>query len=71
VERRGDGSNIVFFYGSILAKEEDDEEEENNNFRHLLQWLCCTKWGHVPCFCGFVAKKVTAAMSSPSSMVVV
>jgi hypothetical protein len=71
VERRGDGNNVVFFYDSILAKEEDNKEEEDDNFRHLLRWFCCTKWGHVPCFCGFATKKVTAAMSSPSFMVVV
>jgi hypothetical protein len=29
------------------------------------------KWRPSPFFCGFVAKKVTAAMSSPSSMVAV
>jgi len=27
------------------------------------------KWQGLPFFCGFTAKKVTAAMSSPSSMV--
>ncbi len=57
-----------------FSKEEDDEEgnkEEEDNFHRLLRWLCCTKWRHGPCFCGFVAKKVTTTMSSPSSMVVV
>jgi hypothetical protein len=29
------------------------------------------KWQHAPFFCGFVVKKVTATMSSPSFMVVV
>jgi len=29
------------------------------------------KWRRPPFFCGFVAKKVTATMSSPSSMVMI
>jgi len=29
------------------------------------------KWRHPPFFCGFAMKKVTAAMSSPSSMVMI
>ncbi len=31
--------------------------------------LCCKEMANLPFFCGFDAKKVTAAMSSPSSMV--
>jgi hypothetical protein len=29
------------------------------------------KWQHLPFFCGFATKKVTVAMSSPSSMVTI
>jgi len=31
--------------------------------------LCCKEMANLPFFCGFVVKKVTATMSSPSSMV--
>jgi hypothetical protein len=50
------------------------KKEEDDNFCHLLQWLCYKKVAMGTTFTsfgGFVAKKVTAAMLSPSSMVVV
>jgi hypothetical protein len=46
------------------------EEEEDDNCRHLLRWLCCKEMATSAFLCGFAVKKATAAMSSPSSMVV-
>ncbi len=47
------------------------KEKEDNNSRHLSRWLCCKKMATCAFFGGFAAKKVTTAMSLPSSMVVV
>jgi hypothetical protein len=46
------------------------EEEKNDSYRHLFRWLCCKEMATSAFLCGFVAKKATTAMSSPSSMVV-
>jgi hypothetical protein len=56
---------MVFFYGSIVAKKKKMAASIT-----FFDGFIATKWRHVP-FCGFGAKKVTAVMSSPSSMVVV
>jgi hypothetical protein len=75
---------ITFWFGFVTAKKATplshhpllwfrcNEKEEDNNFCHLFQWLYCKKLaGLVRFFGGFIAKKVTTTMSSPSSMVVV
>ncbi len=74
--KKGDGSlcrrlllcawNLLWFYYS--------EKKENDNFHHLLWWLCYKIMAMGTTFAffgGFVVKKVTTAMSLPSSMVVV
>ncbi len=46
------------------------EEEEDDSFRPFLRWLYWKKMGTCAFFGGFVVKKVTTTMSSPTSMVV-
>jgi hypothetical protein len=46
------------------------EEEEDDSCNHLLRWLCCKEMATSAFLCGFATKKGTAAMLSPSSMVV-
>jgi hypothetical protein len=46
------------------------KKEEDDNFHHLFRWLCCKKMATCAFFGGFDVKKVTIAMSLPSSMVV-
>ncbi len=43
--------------------------EGDDNFHHLLQWLYYKRIASCAFFGGFAAKKVMAAMSLPSSMV--
>jgi hypothetical protein len=57
--------------GFVLLWFHYSKEEEDDNFRHLLRWLSYNNWQPVLFFASFATKKVTAAMSLPSSIVVV
>jgi hypothetical protein len=55
----------------FAALQFDIEEEDDDNCCHLLRGFVIRKCRPSPFFYGFVTKKVTAALSSPSSMVAI
>ncbi len=75
VERRGDGSNVVFFCGSILVKKKMTKKEIKKKKTIIsvtfFDGFVAQNGTIGLCFFGFAMKKVMTAMSLPSSMVVV